>query len=199
MFGLFFFLLFVGTICAQESGDDSLDNIITDNEPSTCNVQCETEDELENGIPNDCQMEECHNATVEYDENMALDKDKECSGKVDCPHYRYIGCARSFNWAARYCRCRRGNLSSIHNWHTNAVLARFAVRKNRRARFAWIGVRKTCRRRRYFCVDRSRLDYTNWACGQRKRCGAWCTAMNVYSGRWYSLRCHTRLPFFCTY
>ncbi|XP_053547653.1 proteoglycan 3 [Bombina bombina] len=197
---LFFLLLVVGAISAQESGDESsgeLDEFLSDAEPSTCD-QCKPEDELDIDSPIDCEAEDYHNVTVEFDKDMA--DAKVCPGKAGCS-FRFFRRRRSFRRARRVCRCRHGQLSSIHNARTNRVLARTArhVRRFRRViRYAWIGVWKRCWRRRYTCVDHTRLNYTNWARRQIHRCGSWCTALNIRTGRWVSLRCKLHLPFFCT-
>ncbi|XP_053547654.1 proteoglycan 3 [Bombina bombina] len=196
---LFFLLLVVGAISAQESGDfssgESPDDFISDEEPTIYDNDHETPDELDNDSPNDCHMENYHNVTVEFDEEVA--DAKVCPGKADCS-YRYFISARSFYQARRACRCRRGQMSSIHRQSTNSLLARTARRANRRTTFAWIGARKGWWKCSYYFVDGTRFDYTNWACGYPKANGRWCIAINVRTGKWVSLRCHTRLPFFCT-
>ncbi|XP_053548251.1 proteoglycan 3 [Bombina bombina] len=196
---LFFLLLVIGAISAQESGDfssgESPDDFISDEEPTICDNEHETPEELDVESSNDCHMENYQNVTVEFDKEVA--DLKVCPGKADCSYHYFIH-PRSFCLAQRACRCRRGKMSSIHNAHTNLLLARSASRVNRHTTFAWIGAVKRLRSCSYSFVDGSRFDYTNWAPGYPKTCGAWCVAINIRTGKWVSLRCYTRLPFFCT-
>ncbi|XP_075071572.1 proteoglycan 3-like [Mixophyes fleayi] len=136
----------------------------------------------------------CHNATVE----KGTGHTDICPDKGTCS-FHVFSIRRFFGRAQKICRRHRGTLSSIHSCNANNQVRCLAKRACVNQNLVWIGVRKHRRNCNYINVDRSRLNYTNWACGQRKRCGKWCTALNLSTGKWVSRRCRARLPFVCTY
>ncbi|XP_075071555.1 bone marrow proteoglycan-like [Mixophyes fleayi] len=197
-------LLLVGTIYAQESenyvyGDieerADQDDIEDTADPGSQDDGSDMSDVLLTSDLSHCQSHECHNATLVIEKGLG--HTGACPDKGSC-HYRVFNCLRDFWTAQRSCKCRRGNLSSLHNFRANNQVRCLGKRTCRNQHYAWIGMYKANSCRGYANVDGSRLDYTNWAYGQFRRCGTWCTAMNLSNGQWFSLSCNTRLPFVCT-
>ncbi|XP_075144275.1 snaclec 3-like [Leptodactylus fuscus] len=199
-------LLLVGTAFAQESGDDTQENFAdklmetsqdeSDNMEETFDEaegENESEDEWDG---NDLSMlEEYDNLKPDFTENA---EDSECPEKGRCRYHIFLN-PKSFLWAWFTCLRRKGNLASIHSSRANLFLARAFRRHVRNSIYVWIGVAKGRKQSRYCNVDGSRLNYSNWSCGNRKRRGLWCVAMNKLTGKWVSLSCHRKLPYVCTY
>ncbi|XP_056387723.1 galactose-specific lectin nattectin-like [Hyla sarda] len=121
-----------------------------------------------------------------------------CPNKGTCVYHVFFTPTQFFA-ALSVCRKAGGNLSSIHNWHTNYFLQKFLSKGSRNSNFVWIGVWKSNRSSRYWNIDESPLDYTNWQSGRRIVSGQWCTAINIHTGKWWSINCNTQLPFLCSY
>ncbi|XP_066442772.1 bone marrow proteoglycan [Eleutherodactylus coqui] len=187
-------LLLVGSAIAQESGDyapQKEDQLI-----KAANEEVDHFDES----PDEANEEEEDEKDVSLcQENELIEPD--FTENATCPRRRFhfFSANRGFFKAQHICRCRRGSLSSIHNWGTNNLLRTFLSASYKNGAYVWIGVWKRNSCFPYRNIDGSRLNYTNWGWGQRKVRGRWCTAMNIRSGQWFSLKCHSRLPFVCTY
>ncbi|XP_075705362.1 proteoglycan 3-like [Rhinoderma darwinii] len=195
-------LLLVGTTFAQESGDYAEENFdqlikVTNDEGNNFESFDEANDEKEDECDENGLSLSQESDNIEPDVTEKAE-DAVCPDKGTCSYHVFFA-SRTFQRARRICRCRRGNLSSIHSYGTNNFLRRFLRKTCRNISYVWIGVwkRNTCFP--YRNIDRSRLDYANWASGQRKSYGRWCVAMNLHTGQWFSLRCRTRLPFLCTF
>ncbi|XP_040292215.1 bone marrow proteoglycan-like [Bufo bufo] len=199
MWGLLLLLL-VGTTFAQGSGD-----YVQDNSDQLIKAANEDDDNFESFDTDDYEDEF-------NDKDLSLGQESVCikpnftekAEGVMCPDkgtcgYHIFFSPRRFGKAQKICRCRRGNLSSIHNAGSNNNLLCFLRRTCRNISYVWIGVKKRNSCFPYGNVDGSRLNYTNWACGQNRRHGKWCVAMNVQTGQWFTLKCRTRLPFVCTF
>ncbi|XP_056385991.1 bone marrow proteoglycan-like [Hyla sarda] len=190
-------LLLVGTISAEKSGDcpqEDLDrSIVPDVKLNKCNMP----EILDNTPVGDCPKETYHN--VSLDLQCGSKHGNMCPGKATC-HIRLFTSPMIFLFAQAYCRCYRGSLSSIHSsCVNNGVRAMAQSSCGNRYGWVWIGVYKPYNSCHYLNADGSRLDYTNWACGNPNRCGAWCTALNLSNGQWYSINCCYTLPFVCTF
>ncbi|XP_073451337.1 bone marrow proteoglycan-like [Aquarana catesbeiana] len=189
-------LLLLGTIYAQEPDDCSQDDSMSQDEIENPNGQenyCDMPDTLETTHLNDCQLGKCHNASIEINKRFG----DVCPDKSTC-YYQAFNCLTTFSWAQHSCRCRRGNLSSVSNGWANNQIRCVAQRACSNRYYAWIGVWKPANSCAYINADGSRLTYTNFACGQFRRCGTWCVAMNLSNGLWYTFNCCTSLPFVCT-
>ncbi|XP_075071558.1 proteoglycan 3-like [Mixophyes fleayi] len=184
-------LLLVGTIYAQESEAADQGDL-----EETADTDCQEDgsDLTDDLLTSDLSL--CHNATLELDKGTG-DSDI-CADKRRCK-YHVFRRKRVFWKAQRSCRRHRGNLCSIHSRVANNRLRCLARRRAANQNLVWIGVWKSKNIRQYKDVDRSRMNYTNWGCRQRKRCGTWCTALNVSTGKWISITCTAHLPFVCTY
>ncbi|XP_075071556.1 proteoglycan 3-like [Mixophyes fleayi] len=191
-------LLLVGTIYAQESenyayGEERSDQDNTEDtaDPGSPDDGSDMSDVLPTTDLSHCHLHKCHNTTLVI--AKGLGRAGVCPDKGTC-HYHVFNCPRIF-WTAQYaCRCSRGNLSSIHNYWANNQVRYLAQRTCTNHHYAWIGVYKVNSIYGTANVDRSRVDYTNWASGQLTSC----TAINLSNGQWYSLNCNTNLPFICT-
>ncbi|XP_069835424.1 proteoglycan 3-like [Dendropsophus ebraccatus] len=190
-------LLLAGTILAEECGDCPQDDLQTAIVPDVKLNKCNLPETLENTPVGDCQMDTCRN--VSLDLKCGSEHGNLSPGKATC-HMRIFTCPKSFAFARTFCRCHRGRLSSIHSYCANNNV-RVAAQRSCANRYGWvwIGVYKPYSYCRYINADGSRLDYTNWACGQPHKCGAWCTALNLANGQWYSISCCYQLPFVCTF
>ncbi|XP_075071557.1 bone marrow proteoglycan-like [Mixophyes fleayi] len=195
-------LLLVGTIYAQESenyayGDEGSDqdDIEDTADPGSQDDGSDMSDHLPATDLSHCHLHKCHNATLVIEKG--LERAGVCPDKGTC-HYQVFNCPRNFWTAQSACRCSRGILSSIHNLWANNQVRCLAQRTCRNQHYAWIGMYKYNTCRGYANVDGSRVDYTNWACGQFRTHGTWCTAINLSNGQWYSLYCSTLLPYVCT-
>ncbi|XP_044154772.1 bone marrow proteoglycan-like [Bufo gargarizans] len=199
MWGLLLLLL-VGTTFAQESGDYAQDN--SDQLIKAAN---EDDDNFESFDIDDDEDEFNYKDLSLGQESVCIKPNFTekaegvmCPDKGTCSHHIFIT-PNCFGKAQRICRCRRGNLSSIHNAGSNNNLQCFLKKSCRNISYVWIGVWKKNSCFPYGNVDRSRLNYTNWACGENKTHGEWCVAMNVQTGQWFTLKCSTQLPFVCTF
>ncbi|KAG8544390.1 hypothetical protein GDO81_022584 [Engystomops pustulosus] len=198
----FLLLLLVGTALAQESGD-SVPETFIDKLDKAAGDEVDVIDKTFDKDYGEEKWDEEDLSLNEEDERMEPEisekaEDSECPNKGTC-RYHVFRQPRPFGCAHRICRCRRGNLSSIHSCSANTGLANVLKRTCLNASFVWIGVIKRNRCVPYCNVDGSSLNYANWGCGQPKRGGTWCVAMNRYTGKWVSLNCNTRLPFVCTF
>ncbi|XP_040176977.1 proteoglycan 3-like [Rana temporaria] len=189
-------LLLLGTIYAQEPDDCSQDDSMSQDEIEDPNGQenhCDMPDTLETTPLNDCQLEKCHNVSIQIN-NIFGDV---CPDKSTC-RYQAFNCPTTFRRAQHSCRCRRGNLSSVSNGCANNRIRCFVRRSCSNRQYAWIGVWKPANSCAYVNANGSRLTYTNFAPGQYRRCGSWCVAMNLSNGKWYTFNCCTSLAFVCT-
>ncbi|XP_018424291.1 PREDICTED: bone marrow proteoglycan [Nanorana parkeri] len=188
-------LLLVGTISAhaQEPEDCPQDdsNEITDLDGVENN--CDMPGALETTPLDDSQLEQCDNVTVQVKKGS----DHSCPDKSNC-YYQAFNCPTTFAWAQHSCRCRSGKLSSVHNLGVNNQIRCVAQRACSNRHYAWIGVWKPGNSCAYVNADGSRVNYSNFASGQRRTYGTWCVAMNLSSGLWYTFNCDTSLPFICT-
>lgn len=195
MLGLLLLLL-VGTTLAQESGDYAQENA-----EELMMAANEEDDNIAETFDDAYDEEECDDKDpslrIEPDATVEAE-DADCPDKGKCG-FHVFSSPRPFLKAQRTCRCRRGNLASIHNCGKNGYLRELVRKTCTNVTYVWIGVWKRRRCSPYRNVDRSSLNYTNWACGQRKSRGRWCTAMNTQTGQWFSFSCRTRLPFVCSY
>ncbi|KAM5142200.1 bone marrow proteoglycan-like [Mantella aurantiaca] len=185
-------LLLVGTIYAQEPEDCSQE---VSNEIADLNEQenvCDMPNTLETTSLNKCQQEPCHNVTMKVNNRFG----DICLDKSTC-YYQAINCPTTYGWAQHFCRCRRGNLSSVHNALVNNQIRCVGRRACTNRHYAWIGVWKPANSCAYINSDGSRLNYSNFACGQRRTHGVWCVAMNLSNGYWYTFNCCIQLPYIC--
>ncbi|KAM4034921.1 bone marrow proteoglycan-like [Anomaloglossus baeobatrachus] len=195
-------LLLVGTIFAEKPDDCPQDHEENTIVPGIKEDKCDMPEIIENSPLDDCQMDRCKNASLDATSvglKCGTKHGDKCRSKGTCA-YRIISCPRTFPQAQAFCRCHRGSLSSIHNHCVNSYVRLLAQRTfGNRFGFVWIGVYKNCNSNQYVNADGSRLNYTKWAYGYPKRCGTWCTALNLANGQWYNFNCCYRLPFVCTY
>ncbi|XP_075114217.1 proteoglycan 3-like [Leptodactylus fuscus] len=147
-----------------------------------------------------CLPEENHQLEPDFTEKAEV---SECPDKGTCgyhvfPRPRIFICAcwlRIFpsvqmRDSRTACRFRRGHLSSIHGCCANNFLVTLLKTHVSNSAYVWIGVIKTTRWARYCNVDRSGLNYTNWACGNPKTRKRWCVAMNRLSEYRHDRRPH---------
>ncbi|XP_069835428.1 regenerating islet-derived protein 3-alpha-like [Dendropsophus ebraccatus] len=187
-------LLLVGTTFAQESGDfapensDQLTKVVNDEKFH------ESFDDFYAEEKSDEEDQESDHIEPDFTIKAV---DDVCPNRGTCHYHAFLSPKAFFN-AQNACRRAGGNLSSIHNRATNAFLTTF-MKKAANSNFVWIGVWKPSSSSTYWNLDESPLNYTNWQYGKRKTSGQWCTAMNIRTGRWWSVNCNARLPFLCTY
>ncbi|CAH2321551.1 proteoglycan 3 [Pelobates cultripes] len=182
MFTFLLMLFLVGSVSAQTSGEEAEED-------------CDAQENTEISLLSEGNSEECQNVSVTLDKTTYP---KICPGDEKC-HYRFFGQCTTFSRAQRRCRRLHGNVSSIHSLCANNYIARFVRCINRHVRFVWIGVIRGGCLRRIRNVDGSKIDFTNWACGQPGHNHKLCTAINICNGKWYSFNCNARLPSICTF
>ncbi|XP_073446026.1 C-type isolectin Sp-CL4-like [Dendrobates tinctorius] len=194
-------LLLVGTVFAEKPDDCPQDHQEEHIVPGISEDKCDMPEVIENTPLSDCKMEKCQNVSLDgtsVELKCGTKLSHKCHSKGTCS-YHFSSCPRTFSQAQEYCRCNRGNLSSIHSSCINEYVRRQAqCAFGNQFKYLWIGVYKNCSSSQYINVDGSALDYTNWACGYPQMCGTWCTALNLSDGKWYTFNCCTRLPFVCT-
>ncbi|XP_069835425.1 snaclec agglucetin subunit beta-1-like [Dendropsophus ebraccatus] len=190
-------LLLVGTISARESGmcpQDAQDKRIV---PNVELNKCDMPGTLENTHKNDCQMDTCHNVSLNL--KCGSRHGNMFPGKATC-NIRLFTSARTFADAQKFCRCHRGHLSSIHNYQTDNSVRTLAQRGcGNSYSWLWIGVYKPYAGHQYINEDGTKLDYTHWAWLNPHMCGSWCTAIYLPTGQWFSIHCCYVLPFVCTF
>ncbi|XP_068114392.1 proteoglycan 3-like [Hyperolius riggenbachi] len=195
-------LLLVGAIYAQENHiqNDDFDELVDSYNQDNNNLKDDLDlkddlalqddlylkDDLEKTHDDDFHLQEPLNATVELKEGNSVEG--------TCTYTIYTA-ARNFLASRHFCSCNHGSMASIHSTRINTLLRNLGRSVN--SGLAWIGVWKPWLCGGYCNVDRSRLDYTNFARGQRRHYGRWCVAMNTRNGQWYSVNCGVRLPFIC--
>ncbi|XP_069611886.1 proteoglycan 3-like [Ranitomeya imitator] len=181
-------LLVVGTTLAQESGaypqkaDDQL--LTVGNNEFHCENELDEEDLSRN--------EESDHIKPDFTRKA----DAACPNKATCSYHVFLS-PRRFYRAMRVCRNWRGDLTSIHCSKVNRYLQTFFKEIVKKFYYVWIGVWKSETYNAYQNIDGTILSYTNFDANQRKSSGQWCVAMNINSGKWYSLSCETELPFVC--
>ncbi|KAM4031607.1 proteoglycan 3-like [Anomaloglossus baeobatrachus] len=193
-------LLLVGTACAQESGDYEQENDeqlikVATNEDHFHESSDEFHNEEESGEEDLSLSQESDHMEPDFTEKAEY---SVCSGNGKCQYHAFRS-SLTYHKALGACRNRRGYLSSIHSYSENNNLQKLLKRSVNNSRYVWIGVYKRGTFSSYKNLDGSELDYVHWGCGQRKIFGQRCVAMNTKSGQWFSFRCHTKLPFVCTY
>ncbi|XP_073537346.1 proteoglycan 3-like [Phyllobates terribilis] len=184
-------LLVVGTTLAQESGDYPQE--IDDQLLRVANDEYNDENELDEEDLSVNEESDC----IEPDFTEKAE-DAACPNKATCSYHIFFR-PRRFYRATRVCRNWRGDLSSIHSSKINSYLQRFLRGIVKNSSYVWIGIWKKKTRRSYWNIDGTKWSYTNFAAKQRKSSGRWCVAMNINSGKWYSLNCQTELPFICAF
>ncbi|XP_073414905.1 bone marrow proteoglycan-like [Dendrobates tinctorius] len=196
-------LLLVGTTCAQESGESGNFEQEIDDQFIKVATNEDNIHELLDEDSNEDEMDEEDLSLSQEIDQIEPDftkkaEDEACPDKGTCG-YHVVTKPHCFTKAMKICRCRTGNLSSLHCSTANSQLQCFLKKNVRNSGYVWIGVWKNKLCRPYHTVDGSNLNYTNWACNQKKARGRWCVAMCVNTGKWYSFHCRQRLPFVCTY